>query len=95
LKPVGDRLAYDLVFDVEGSLIKIQVKYAWFDQPSSNYVVDNRRTKTNRRSIVREAYKRSDFEFALVYVEQLDLFYVRPNSLLWRSQTLVLSFTNR
>ncbi len=24
LKPVGDRLPYDLVFDVEGTLIKIQ-----------------------------------------------------------------------
>ena len=78
LKPVGDRLAYDLVFDVEGSLIKIQVKYAWFDQPSGNYVVDNRRTKTNRRSMIREAYQQSDFEFALVYIDNLDLFYIFP-----------------
>ena len=81
LKPIGDRLAYDLVFDVEGSLIKIQVKYAWFDQPSGNYVVDNRRTKTNRRSMVREAYQQSDFEFALVYIDNidnLDLFYIFP-----------------
>jgi hypothetical protein len=75
---VGDRLAYDLVFDVEGSLIKIQVKYAWFDQPSGNYVVDNRRTKTNRRSMIREAYQQSDFEFALVYIDNLDLFYIFP-----------------
>ncbi len=78
LKPVGDRLAYDLVFDVEGTLIKIQVKYAWFDQPSGNYVVDNRRTKTNRRSIVREVYQQSDFDFALVYIDNLDLFYIFP-----------------
>lgn len=78
LKPVGDRLPYDLAFDVEGTLIKIQVKYAWFDEPSSNYVVDNRRTKTNRRLMLREAYKASDFDFALVYVETLDLFYVFP-----------------
>jgi hypothetical protein len=78
LKPVGDRLPYDLVFDVDGVLIKVQVKYAWFDEPSGNYVVDNRRTKTNRRLMVREAYKQSDFEFALMYVEKLDLFYVFP-----------------
>ena len=78
LKPVGDRLPYDLVFDVEGTLIKIQVKYAWFDEPSGNYVVDNRRTKTNRRITIREAYQQSDFDFALVYVEKLDLFYVFP-----------------
>lgn len=78
LTPFGDRLPYDLVFDVEGILIKIQVKYAWFDEPSGNYVVDNRRTKTNRRCMVREAYKRSDFDFALVHIEKLDLFYVFP-----------------
>jgi hypothetical protein len=78
LKPVGDRLPYDLAYDVEGTLIKIQVKYAWFDEPSGNYVVDNRRTKTNRRLMVRVAYKQSDFDFALVYIEKLDLFYIFP-----------------
>ncbi len=78
LKPVGDRLAYDLVFDVEGTLLKIQVKYAWFDEPSGNYVVDNRRTKTNRRIMIRDVYKQSDFDFALVYIENLDLFYIFP-----------------
>ncbi|MEH1794359.1 group I intron-associated PD-(D/E)XK endonuclease [Nostoc sp.] len=78
LKPVGDRLPYDLAFDVKGTLIKIQVKYAWLDEPSGNYVVDNRRTKTNRRLMVREAYQLSDFDFALVYIEKLDLFYVFP-----------------
>ena len=78
LKPFGDRLPYDLVFDVEGTLVKIQVKYAWLDQPSGNYVADNRRTKTNRRLMLREAYHLSDFDFALVYIENIDLFYVFP-----------------
>ncbi|MEH2443304.1 group I intron-associated PD-(D/E)XK endonuclease [Nostoc sp.] len=78
LKPFGDRLPYDLAFDVEGTLIKIQVKYAWLDEPSGNYVVDNRRTKTNRRLMVREVYQLSDFDFALVYIEKLDLFYIFP-----------------
>nr|WP_273039880.1 group I intron-associated PD-(D/E)XK endonuclease [Iningainema tapete] len=67
-----------MVFDVEGTLIKIQVKYAWFDEPSGNYVVDNRRTKTNRRLMLRDVYKQSDFDFALVYLEKLDLFYILP-----------------
>lgn len=78
LKPIGDRLPYDLAFDVEGTVIKIQVKYAWFDQPSGNYVADNRRTKTNRRLMVRVAYQPADFDFALVYIEKLDLFYIFP-----------------
>jgi len=71
-------LPYDLVFDVDGSLVKIQVKSALFDGPSGNYVVDNRRTKTNRRIMVREASSAEDFDFALVYVEDIDIFYVFP-----------------
>ncbi|GAA6621876.1 group I intron-associated PD-(D/E)XK endonuclease [Scytonema sp. NUACC26] len=78
LKPVGDRLPYDLAFDIQRTLIKIQVKNAWFDEPSGNYVVDNRRTKTNRRFMLREVYNPSDFDFALVYIESLDLFYIFP-----------------
>ena len=78
LRPVGDRLAYDLVFDIENILIKVQVKSAWFNESSQNYVVDNRRTKTNRRFIVRENYKTSDFDFALIYLANLDLFYIFP-----------------
>jgi hypothetical protein len=78
LRPVGDRLPYDLVFDVDGTLAKIQVKYAWFDKRTGNYVVDNRRTKTNRREMVRDPYSANDFDFALSYVEDLDIFYVFP-----------------
>jgi hypothetical protein len=68
LKPIGDRLAYGLVFDVEGSLLKVQVKNSWFDEKANNYVVDNRRTKTNRRIMLREVYDQSDFDFALAYI---------------------------
>jgi hypothetical protein len=78
LKPVGDRLPYDLVFDIGGALMKVQVKSSWFSESTSNYVVDNRRTKTNRRLMVREAYTLSDFDFALIYLNELDLFYVFP-----------------
>jgi hypothetical protein len=78
LKPIGDRLAYDLVFDVDGALVKVQVKTAWFDGLRGNYVVDNRRTKTNRRVMVREVYTPSDFDFALAYLPDRDIFYVFP-----------------
>ena len=78
LHPVGDNQPYDLVFDVSGTLVKVQVKSAWFDEPSQNYVVDNRRTKTNRRTMVRSDYESSDFDFALVYLEDRSLFYIFP-----------------
>jgi uncharacterized protein YcgL (UPF0745 family) len=78
LRPVGDRLAYDLVFDIDGKLVKIQVKSAWFDIKTQNYVVDTRRTKTNRRQMIRSIYSSNDFDFAVVYIENLDIFYVIP-----------------
>ncbi len=78
LRPVGDRLAYDLVFDIDGKLVKIQVKSAWFDIKTQNYVVDTRRTKTNRRQMIRSIYANNDFDFAVVYIENLDIFYVIP-----------------
>ncbi|MFN0175272.1 MAG: group I intron-associated PD-(D/E)XK endonuclease [Saprospiraceae bacterium] len=78
LKPFGDRLSYDLVFDIGGVLVKIQVKNAWLDSKRGNYVVDVRRTKTNRRQMLRENYKLGDFDFAVIFIEDLDLFYVMP-----------------
>jgi len=78
LHPVGDRLPYDLVFDVNGVLIKIQVKSAWLDEGSGNYRVESRRTKTNRRQTKIERYEGSDFDFALLYIDDVDVFYVLP-----------------
>jgi len=78
LKAIGDRLPYDLVFDVGGTLVKIQVKAAWYYEPAASFLTDNRRTKTNRRIMVRQAYRPADFDFALVHVEELGLFYVFP-----------------
>jgi len=78
LRPLGDNLPYDLVFDIGLRFVKAQVKCAWLDAPSQNYVVDNRRTKTNRRQMIREGYLPSDFDFALVYLPGKNVFYVYP-----------------
>lgn len=85
--PIGDRLPYDLVFDIDGKLLKIQVKSAWWDSNKENYVVDNRRTKTNRRTIKRENYTKTDFDFALLFIPPMvtkrrkkhpNTFYLKP-----------------
>lgn len=78
LEPKGNNLPYDLVFDISGKLCKIQVKQAWMDEKSQNYVVDNRRTKTNRRQMVREGYSTTDFDFAVVCIPDSELFYIFP-----------------
>ncbi|MFA7001132.1 MAG: group I intron-associated PD-(D/E)XK endonuclease, partial [Candidatus Omnitrophota bacterium] len=76
LKPIGDRLSYDLAIDREGRLIRIQVKSAWLHQ--NYYTVDSRRTKTNRRHMLRCRYTDADFDFAIIYIQTLESFYVMP-----------------
>lgn len=76
LKPVGDRLPYDLVFDINGRFIKIQVKYAWFNAEQEAYNVSVIRTKTNRRVMLKEKYKDTDFDFAIAVLP--NSFYVLP-----------------
>jgi len=78
LQPVGDRLAYDLGVDFRGRLLRIQVKSAWFNAKDNCYVVDGRRTKTNRRCMLRKHYCADDFDFAIIYLADLEVFYVMP-----------------
>ena len=80
LQPVGDRLAYDLAVDLDGELLRLQVKSAWFNAKTNCYVVDARRTKTNRRRMLRQHYESKDFDFAITYLADLDVFYVLPIS---------------
>ena len=78
LRPVGDRLAYDLAVDVNGKLIRLQVKHAWFNEQDKAHIVDVRRTKTNRRQMLRKKYADDDFDFAVVYVDK-HIFYIIPS----------------
>lgn len=71
-------MPYDLVFDVDSRLLKIQVKSAWFDENRGNYVIDTRRTKTNRRQMLRSTYCSADFDFAIAFIEALGVFYIIP-----------------
>jgi len=78
LKPVGDRLPYDLAIEYDGHLLRIQVKSAWYEPSKGLYTVDVRRTKTNRREMVRDLYRQQDFDFAILYVPDRDVCYVMP-----------------
>jgi hypothetical protein len=78
LIPVGDRLPYDLVIIVNGKFIKIQVKSAWLSKEEGVYKIDVRRTKTNRRVMKREKYTNDDFNFAIIFISDLNVFYVIP-----------------
>lgn len=71
-------MPYDLALDLDGRLLRIQVKGAWYDPGARYYVVDARRTKTNRRRMLRERYDTNDFDFAILHIDELNVFYVMP-----------------
>ena len=78
LKPVGDRLPYDLALECNSALLRIQVKSAWYERSKRLYTVDARRTKTNRRHMRRDRYAKEDFDFAILYLADRGAFYVMP-----------------
>ncbi len=78
LKPIGDRLPYDVAIEKDGKLIKIQVKYAWYDKVKKLYAVDARRTKTDRWRMLRKKYSDIDFDFAIVYIPDKEIYYIFP-----------------
>jgi len=78
LRPIGDRLPYDLALDCDGVLLRIQVKSAWYERSKDLYTVDVRRTKTNRRQMRRDRYAEGDFDFAILYLADRNVYYVMP-----------------
>ncbi|MFH1576393.1 MAG: group I intron-associated PD-(D/E)XK endonuclease [Candidatus Margulisiibacteriota bacterium] len=78
LKPVGDRLPYDIALDHDDKLLRIQIKSAWFVRSRDYFAVDVRRTKTNRRNMRRERYSSKDFDFAILYIDEGPVFYIMP-----------------
>lgn len=77
-KPVGDRLPYDLILDIDNVLIRIQVKSAWWHHEHKNWVIDTRRCKTNRKRMIQDRYGPNDFDFAIAYIANLDISYIFP-----------------
>ncbi len=80
LKPYGDRMPYDVAVELNGKLVRIQVKSAWLDKKSRRFVVDARQTKTNRRVMVRKHYSSRDFDFAAIHIPDSGDFFIIPIS---------------
>lgn len=80
LHPIGDRLPYDLVLDNGKTLIKIQVKSAWYSEKTKNWTVNSCRSQTNRKVYKVAPYKQKDSDFAIIYLPLLEVFYIFPSS---------------
>ena len=95
LKPIEDRLSYDLAIDVDEKFIRLQVKSAWFYKGA--YKVDSRITKTNRRKMLRKRYNEKDFDFAIIYISDFNVFYIMPQTIFssYKSEISLIETTKR
>lgn len=78
MRPMGDRLPYDLAIDQNRKLIRIQVKHAWYDKSKHMYLVDSRQTKTNRRRMIRKKYSDQEVDFVIIYLGDRRVSYIMP-----------------
>jgi len=79
--PVGDRLSYDLIFDINNKLHRIQVKCAWPDKSYGSYLVDVRTSKTNRTKYKYVKYNDNDFDFAIMVIIEHNILYIMPSNI--------------
>ena len=74
-KPIGDRLSYDMIFDIDGHLFKIQVKTAWRTK-NNDLIFSIRKTLTNARIIKTKFYDVDEFDFVITYAPDEQTFCV-------------------
>lgn len=79
LKPIGDRLSYDLAVDLGGKLVRIQVKTAYQTKPGV-YCGNVRSSKTNRKIYRYVPVDTTNVEFFVFVIQELSEFYVFPSS---------------
>lgn len=79
LLPLGDRLPYDIAIAQSGKLTRIQVKMAWFSAKDTAYLVDIRRSQTNRKHYKYTKYKKTDFDYLIAWLPNIDIFYIFPS----------------
>lgn len=87
-RPVVDKGKYDVIFERNGKFAKIQIKSAWVC--GNRYVVSTKKTRTNRREIKVTRYTKEDFDFAILFIEDHNLFYVLPSKIFVSSLSLTL-----
>lgn len=78
LKPIGDRLPYDLVLTKDNRFVRIQVKTAWYNEPKNGWIVTTSRTRFGKNKCHRDPYKIGDFDYAAIYVPLNNNVYLIP-----------------
>jgi len=75
-KPLGDRLKYDLILDVDDVLLKIQVKSVYKSKSRNLCCAGNIRTLTNRVNFKTKSYYVKDFDFVVAHFIDTNDFWI-------------------
>lgn len=79
--PIGDKRPYDLVVEQDGTLFRVQVKYAGFYKDAGKYKAALRTMGGNQSFHTAKKYHDDDFDLLFVYVENGRKFLVPWNEL--------------
>lgn len=75
-KPYGDNSKYDFILDVEGKLLKVQIKSTSKSRGDKSYQVKAcYGTKTTKTK-----YTKNDIDFLIAYIIGVDIWYIVPVS---------------
>lgn len=82
LLPCGDRLPYDIAVDVDGRLLRIQVKRAYRTEYSDNsYQANVRQSQTNRKVYKTTKHAPDKYDFFVIWIPTRDgVFYIIPST---------------
>lgn len=83
-KPTNNLPPFDYIIDVDGRLLKCQIKKAYRDKGSSCWICELRRTgsrKANMGAYPRKLYEDGDFDFLCIVIPDESV-YIMPWSIL-------------
>ena len=79
--PIGDKRPYDLVVEQDGTLFRVQVKYAGFYKGINKYKAALRTMGGNQSYYAAKKYKDDDFDLLFIYVGDGRKFLIPWNKL--------------
>lgn len=77
--PLNDSQDYDLIFDINGHLKKIQVKTSRYSRHSNSYVITLRHSGGNRSRNTSTPFVPSSVDFLFILTENGDKYFIPTN----------------
>ena len=83
--PIGDKRPYDLVVELDGTLSRVQIKYAGWYSGDQKYKAALRTMGGNQSYHTAKKYDENDFDLLFVYVENGRKFLIPWSQLVIRN----------